>query len=56
MSRRTQMKGSLLIEMLVACALISLFLPFLVSALARLQERHLLAQNVSRPTRGQSRH
>ncbi|WP_392384595.1 type II secretion system protein [Marinomonas primoryensis] len=44
MSRRTQMKGSLLIEMLVACALISLFLPFLVSALARLQERHLLAQ------------
>lgn len=44
MSRHTQMKGSLLIEMLVACALISLFLPFLVSALARLQERHLLAQ------------
>jgi len=44
MSRSRHMKGSLLIEMLVVCTLISLFLPFLINALARLQERHLLAQ------------
>lgn len=44
MNVRVKIQGSLLLELLVACALISLFLPFLVSAIARLQERHLLAQ------------
>lgn len=41
---KSQLKGSLLLELLVVCLLISLFLPFLVAALGRLQERHLLAQ------------
>lgn len=41
---RRQAKGSLLVELLVVCALIALFLPFVVSALARMQERHLLGQ------------
>ncbi|MBR7888977.1 hypothetical protein J9B83_08450 [Marinomonas sp. A79] len=44
MMSRTQYKGSLLIEMLVVMALIALFLPLLVTALARLQDRHALAQ------------
>ncbi|MCB5161344.1 hypothetical protein [Marinomonas algarum] len=38
------LKGSLLLEVLVVCLLIALFLPFLVSALANVQNRHLLAQ------------
>ena len=41
---KSQLKGSLLLELLVVCLLISLFLPFLVAALGRLQERHFLAQ------------
>jgi hypothetical protein len=44
MNQRQNIKGSLLIELLVACGLIALFLPFLVIAIARMQERHLLAQ------------
>lgn len=44
MNQRRYMKGSLLIELLVVCGLIALFLPFLVMAIARMQERHLLAQ------------
>lgn len=42
---RSQLKGSVLIEVLVVSALIALFLPMLVTALARLQDRHALAQN-----------
>jgi type II secretory pathway pseudopilin PulG len=41
---KSKIQGSLLIELLVVVLLISLFLPFLVTALGRLQERHLLAQ------------
>lgn len=33
-----------MIELLVVCALVALFLPFVVSALVRMQERHLLGQ------------
>ncbi|WP_369922167.1 hypothetical protein AB8E32_08450 [Marinomonas polaris] len=44
MNQRRYMKGSLLIKLLVVCGLIGLFLPFLVIAIARMQERHLLAQ------------
>ena len=44
MNHRHNIKGSLLIELLVVCGLIALFLPFLVTAIARMQERHLLAQ------------
>lgn len=43
MNQRHSIKGSLLIELLVVCGLIALFLPFLVMAMARMQERHLLA-------------
>lgn len=41
---KANLRGSLLIELLVVIALVSLFLPFLVTALSRLQERHVLAQ------------
>jgi type II secretory pathway pseudopilin PulG len=41
---KNHLRGSLLIELLVVIVLVSLFLPFLVTALSRLQERHLLAQ------------
>jgi hypothetical protein len=44
MNERRHLKGSLLIELLVVCALIALFLPLVVTALVRMQERHLLAQ------------
>ncbi|PYF83117.1 hypothetical protein DFP75_102207 [Marinomonas alcarazii] len=44
MNLRQYLKGSLFVELLVVCALIALFLPFLVTALARMQERQLLAQ------------
>lgn len=44
MKRIRELQGSLLIELLVVCALIALFLPLLVTAFARMQERHLLAQ------------
>jgi len=43
-SFKVHLRGSLLIELLVVIVLVSLFLPFLVTALSRLQERHLLAQ------------
>ncbi len=39
-----EQRGSLLIELLLVVLLLSLFFPFLVSALSSLQERHLLAQ------------
>jgi len=41
---RSRAQGSLLMELLVVCLLISLFLPFLVRTISRLQDRHLLAQ------------
>lgn len=44
MNLRRYLRGSLLVELLVVCALISLFLPFLVTAIARIQERQILAQ------------
>lgn len=44
MNQRRYLKGNLLIELLVVCGLIAVFLPFLVIAIARMQERHLLAQ------------
>jgi hypothetical protein len=44
MNLRSHLKGSLLVELLVVCALIALFLPLLVTAIARMQERQLLAQ------------
>ncbi|BDX03371.1 hypothetical protein MACH16_21190 [Marinomonas pontica] len=44
MKRIRELQGSLLIELLVVCALIALFLPLLVTAFAQMQERHLLAQ------------
>lgn len=44
MNLRSHLKGSLLVELLVVCALIALFLPLLVTAIARMQERQALAQ------------
>jgi hypothetical protein len=44
MIKRRHLRGSLLIELLLVCTLVALFLPFLVVALVRLQERHLLVQ------------
>ncbi|NLQ18423.1 hypothetical protein HGG82_12440 [Marinomonas sp. M1K-6] len=44
MNRRVHLHGGLLVELLLVCALIAMFLPFLVTALSRLQERHLLAE------------
>ncbi|TYL47577.1 type II secretion system protein [Marinomonas sp. IMCC 4694] len=44
MTFKYQHQGSILIEMLVACVLIAIFLPLLVVASTRLQERHRLAQ------------
>lgn len=41
---KAHLRGSLLVELLLVIVLVSLFLPFLVTALSRLQERHLLAQ------------
>ncbi|ETX11034.1 hypothetical protein MUS1_11675 [Marinomonas ushuaiensis DSM 15871] len=43
-SFKAHLCGSLLVELLVVIVLVSLFLPFLVTALSRLQERHLLAK------------
>lgn len=42
MSKRHNLHGSLIIELLVVCSLVALLLPFLVVALLRMQERHLL--------------
>lgn len=44
MNLKSPLKGSILVEVLVVCVLIAIFLPLLVVVLSRLQDRHLLIQ------------
>ncbi|NVK72065.1 hypothetical protein C0J08_06850 [Marinomonas sp. CT5] len=44
MNCRRYLKGSLLVELMVICALIALFLPLLVTAIARMQDRQQLVE------------